>query len=127
MHAPASSQFLLLIWKNWLLQKRAVAVTILEIGLPTLFAVILLGTRQAVSVTHHDEGILWPSFSVEDFNGTLRPPSSWGVINDSSPWLLAYSPNKPVVSRVMDRVSSKLGVVIDGEYEPMQRERGVGF
>jgi hypothetical protein len=36
-------QFLLLLWKNWTLQKRKVCVTVFEILLPLFFGTILVG------------------------------------------------------------------------------------
>ena len=40
------SQFLLLIWKNFLLQKRKPVATVFEIVLPMAFAFILIGVKQ---------------------------------------------------------------------------------
>ena len=38
-------QFVLLLWKNWLLQKRRIAITVFQILIPALFALVLLGIR----------------------------------------------------------------------------------
>lgn len=114
MHASAGTQFLLLSWKNWLLQKRKIALTIAEIALPTLLAFLLFLMRQLVTYDIIDDPTTWRSFSVETFNTSLVPPSGVGINNSRAQWLLAYSPDKPVVSRVMDRVASKLNMRIEG-------------
>lgn len=46
--AGSGRQLLLLLWKNWILQKRKIAVSVFEILLPVFFCMILLGVRFAI-------------------------------------------------------------------------------
>ena len=43
-----SSQLKLLLWKNWILQKRRICVSIFEVVLPVFFAVLILLIRMLV-------------------------------------------------------------------------------
>ncbi|XP_064415233.1 phospholipid-transporting ATPase ABCA3 isoform X1 [Latimeria chalumnae] len=57
-------QFRLLLWKNYILQKRQILVTIIEIALPLLFAAILIALRKRVDSVAYPNATLYPSFSV---------------------------------------------------------------
>jgi len=61
------AQFGLLLWKNWLLQKRRIVVTIFQIIIPVLFAVILLGIRALVPSDFVDKEKIWDSFDASTF------------------------------------------------------------
>eukprot|EP00054_Salpingoeca_dolichothecata_P030926 m.256674 g.256674 ORF g.256674 m.256674 type:complete len:1715 (+) comp26744_c0_seq8:78-5222(+) len=89
--------FRLLLWKNYTLQKRRPISTIFEIGLPTLFIVILVGVRQIVNDTNE------PATFYEHFS------PSWDMMpscNDS--FLLAYAPNSPAINNIMQQAASNL-------------------
>jgi ATP-binding cassette subfamily A (ABC1) protein 3 len=58
-----SRQFLLLLWKNWILQKRRVVVTCLEIFLPAFFSLILIFVRSKVDSTDVVNATSWNAFS----------------------------------------------------------------
>lgn len=58
-------QFQLLLWKNYILQKRQILVTIIEIALPLVFAAILIALRQRVDSENYPNATLYPSFSVD--------------------------------------------------------------
>jgi len=49
----------LLLWKNYLLQKRRPVATVFELLLPVLFAVLLVIIKTQVSVTHYDSSTTW--------------------------------------------------------------------
>jgi len=49
----------LLLWKNYLLQKRRPVATVFELLLPVLFAVLLVIIKTQVSVTHYDNSTTW--------------------------------------------------------------------
>uniref|UniRef100_A0A8C2YFC7 ATP binding cassette subfamily A member 3 n=1 Tax=Coturnix japonica TaxID=93934 RepID=A0A8C2YFC7_COTJA len=80
-------QFGLLLWKNYILQKRQILVTIIEICLPLLFAAILIALRHRVHSVSHPNATIYPSLSVDDLPGFFyrRHPSN--------PWELAYVPS----------------------------------
>jgi ATP-binding cassette subfamily A (ABC1) protein 3 len=54
-------QFLLLLWKNWTLQKRKVCVTVFEILLPLFFGTILVLIRLLVKTTDYPNNTIWPT------------------------------------------------------------------
>lgn len=113
--SSGASQFGLLMWKNWLLQKRSVLLTVVEIGLPTALALLLWGLKQLVESTDHTEPQTWRSFPVEELPEDLNPWSSIGFNTSDSQWMLAYTPAIAVTERVMRVVANKLGMKVDGE------------
>ncbi|XP_019627958.1 PREDICTED: ATP-binding cassette sub-family A member 3-like [Branchiostoma belcheri] len=100
----AWTQFKLLLWKNYLLQKRKKIVTIFEIGLPALFALILVFVRHDVESIPRDTPIYYPEFTVDRLPETLIFET----------WEVAYSPNNTAVKTVMDIVAAKLQVQVRG-------------
>lgn len=108
----ALSQFLLLLWKNWLIQKRKVVLTLFEVGVPTLFALILVLIRQRVESTNYDSPSSWGDFSVDKFDKDFRPPSSLPPILRNKSWGLAYTPKTAVTKRIVNRVAQDLGMHI---------------
>uniref|UniRef100_A0A3B4HB68 ATP-binding cassette sub-family A member 3-like n=1 Tax=Pundamilia nyererei TaxID=303518 RepID=A0A3B4HB68_9CICH len=58
-------QFGLLLWKNYLQQKRQILVTLVEILLPLLFSCILIVLRQKVSFKDYPNATIYESYSVE--------------------------------------------------------------
>lgn len=63
------SKFLLLLWKNWVLQYRKPIQTIFEILSPIVISVVLVVIRSLVDPKEHD-GISYPQFCTlpADFN-----------------------------------------------------------
>ncbi|XP_056308561.1 phospholipid-transporting ATPase ABCA3-like, partial [Danio aesculapii] len=55
-------QFGLLLWKNYIQQKRQILVTLVEIALPLLFSAILIVLRQKVSFTNYPNATHYQSF-----------------------------------------------------------------
>lgn len=96
--------FLLLLWKNFLVQKRKVFTTVLEIGLPAFFALILIFIRLRVK-EEMKENIEWPYCKGWD---TL-----WG--KEKLPKQLAFSPDNNITRGVMERVSHALS--LNGMYK----------
>ncbi|XP_072043597.1 phospholipid-transporting ATPase ABCA3-like [Amphiura filiformis] len=98
-----ANQFVLLLWKNYTLQKRKVISTIFEIGLPVLISVILIAIRTKVDYIKYTEPTLYDGYSIQDLPGNLsrnRNP----VISLPSKWQMAYSPNVLLVDRIMEKV-----------------------
>ncbi|XP_041062157.1 phospholipid-transporting ATPase ABCA3 [Carcharodon carcharias] len=74
-------QFGLLIWKNYVLQKRQVLVTIVEISLPLIFAAILITLRQRVSSVQHPNATIYPSFHIDNIPYFPQHPiASWSMV-----------------------------------------------
>ncbi|XP_075998973.1 phospholipid-transporting ATPase ABCA3 [Genypterus blacodes] len=58
-------QFRLLMWKNYLQQKRQILVTLVEIALPLLFAGILIAVRQKVPFKNFPNTTVFKSFPLD--------------------------------------------------------------
>ena len=70
--AGQGKQFLLLFWKNWIIQKRKICCTITEICVPIVLALLLLSLRQLVEVEEFDFDTTWPQFGVARLPMALR-------------------------------------------------------
>ncbi|CAL8274752.1 unnamed protein product [Lota lota] len=93
-------QFGLLLWKNYLQQKRQLLVTVVEIVLPLLFASVLIALRQKVPFKNYPNATVYESFAVN----FLPPPLLYRQ------WQLAYVPgNSSVVRQVAEDVQHSLG------------------
>ncbi|XP_012941784.1 ATP-binding cassette sub-family A member 3 [Aplysia californica] len=84
------SQLKLLLWKNWLLQKRKICVSIFEVILPILFACIILAIRALVEV----DDVTQP---------TTYPPTSTVLASTYFPtnMVLGYAPSNSETDKVM--------------------------
>ena len=101
-------KFKLLLWKNWLLQKRKPIVTIVEIGCVAFFSVILLFIRGRVVSDNITEPTIWKNFSVEKFPESLCPTSPMCGFG-SDPWKIYYAPNYRAASEIMKSVQQHFG------------------
>ncbi|XP_077172968.1 phospholipid-transporting ATPase ABCA3 [Paroedura picta] len=96
-------QFKLLLWKNYILQKRQILVTIVEICLPLLFAAILIALRHRVHSVRHPNASFYSSQSVDELLPFFH---SW---HWHKPWELAYVPaNNTAVKSVAEAVEEAL-------------------
>ncbi|KAG8429226.1 hypothetical protein GDO86_018016 [Hymenochirus boettgeri] len=73
----------LLLWKNYILQKRQVLVTVIELALPLLFSAILIALR------HRVESVTYPNATKYD----NVPFPYLPFIPGPNPWELAYVPS----------------------------------
>ncbi|XP_047427991.1 phospholipid-transporting ATPase ABCA3 [Mugil cephalus] len=93
-------QFGLLLWKNYLQQKRQILVTLVEILLPLLFSGILIVLRQKVHFKVYPNDTIYESFAVD----SLPEQHQYMRILQ-----LAYVPsNSSVVRQVAEDVRSSL-------------------
>uniref|UniRef100_A0A8C9ZNJ8 ATP binding cassette subfamily A member 3 n=1 Tax=Sander lucioperca TaxID=283035 RepID=A0A8C9ZNJ8_SANLU len=93
-------QFGLLVWKNYLQQKRQILVTLVEILLPLLFSGILIVLRQKVPFKDYPNATVYESYAVD----TL-PSSLFHSLQ------LAYVPgNSSVVRQVAEEVRGSLAL-----------------
>ena len=95
-------QLSVLLWKNWLVQRRKPAITAVEILLPTVFSLILVIIRQHVPSTRYDSPTAWPGFSVWTLNPTL------GVCLPTCKLYFAPNASETAVG-IMDRAQTILG------------------
>ncbi|XP_052408200.1 phospholipid-transporting ATPase ABCA3 [Carassius gibelio] len=92
-------QFRLLLWKNYIQQKRQILVTLVEIALPLLFSAILIVLRQKVSFINHPNATHYDSFGLSG----LPFPLCFQELQ------LAYVPaNASVVRQITEDVQQSL-------------------
>ena len=129
-----AAQFALLLWKNWLLQKRRIVLTTFQILIPTLIALMLLIIRILVKSKLHRLPTIWnefdPSVDPADFMTLSSPPPNQTNQTDSfqtstSPpddetrtaprLVLAFSPNTSLAAtRMADNIYQMLNVTPNG-------------
>ncbi|XP_035035732.2 phospholipid-transporting ATPase ABCA3 [Hippoglossus stenolepis] len=92
-------QFGLLVWKNYLQQKRQILVTLVEILLPLLFSGILIVLRQKVPFEDYPNATVYGSYTVDALPTFLQRLQ------------LAYVPgNSSVVRQVAENVRVRLSL-----------------
>ena len=97
------SQLKLLLWKNWLLQKRKICVSIFEVLLPVSFALLIVMIRTLVEVTD-EPNVTNYTADATIFNATKAnfPESNM---------ILGYAPQNTETTEVMNRT---LNIFITG-------------
>uniref|UniRef100_A0A3Q3GMJ2 ATP-binding cassette, sub-family A (ABC1), member 3b n=1 Tax=Labrus bergylta TaxID=56723 RepID=A0A3Q3GMJ2_9LABR len=105
-------QFRLLVWKNYLQQKRQILVTLVEILLPLLFSGILIVLRQKVPFKDYPNATAYESYAVDLLPRiTLRPLQ------------LAYVPsNSSAVRQVAEYVRGMRGFETEEQFEDFVRK-----
>ncbi|CAG2244712.1 ABCA3 [Mytilus edulis] len=95
----SGGQFLLLMWKNWTLQKRKICVTVFEILLPLFFGIILVLIRLLVDPTDYPQDTIWKNsnFSESGLNTIVYTRRE-----------ILFAPNNTVIRDVMMEVESSL-------------------
>uniref|UniRef100_A0A673NJU8 ATP-binding cassette sub-family A member 3-like n=1 Tax=Sinocyclocheilus rhinocerous TaxID=307959 RepID=A0A673NJU8_9TELE len=101
-------QFGLLLWKNYIQQKRQILVTLVEIALPLLFSAILIVLRQNVSFINYPNATHYHSFALSDLPFSL-------CFQDLQ---LAYVPaNASVVRQITEDVQQMRGFETEEQFE----------
>lgn len=93
-----ANQFSLLMWKNFILLKRAPVRTFFQIAMPLLFITILVFLRAFKIKNEYKPNVTYPAFEVN------KLPSDVLKLNR-----IAFAPNTSDVRQVMDRVVKQLG------------------
>ena len=93
-----ANQFSLLMWKNFILLKRAPLRTFLQIAMPLFFIAILVFLRAFKIKNEYKPSVTYPAFEVN------KLPSDVSKLNQ-----IAFAPNTSDVQQVMDRVVKQLG------------------
>lgn len=91
--------YVLLLWKNYVLAKRAPIRTFLEIILPVFFAFLLLGIRYVVKSDNYTNATIFESFDVDSV-----PPYTSTI----SPSVIAYAPNNTDIATWMKQAAKRL-------------------
>ncbi|XP_053132329.1 phospholipid-transporting ATPase ABCA3 [Hemicordylus capensis] len=100
-------QFGLLLWKNYILQKRQILVTIIEICLPLLFAAVLIALRHRVHSVNHPNATSYQNEQLD------RMPNGFHTKFWSVHWQLAYVPlNNTAVRSIAEKVADSLDINI---------------
>eukprot|EP00914_Ancora_sagittata_P026115 GHVO01051518.1.p1 GENE.GHVO01051518.1~~GHVO01051518.1.p1 ORF type:complete len:373 (-),score=36.81 GHVO01051518.1:66-1184(-) len=102
----------LLLWKNYLLQRRRKLSTFLEVLLPLFFSFLLILIRKKVDVHDITVPIRWNSFSPQFFPEDLYPHKQstfWSARDEKRPWKLYFSPNGSAATEVMNYVKLQMG------------------
>ncbi|XP_051877159.1 LOW QUALITY PROTEIN: phospholipid-transporting ATPase ABCA3 [Pristis pectinata] len=95
----------LLLWKNYVLQKRQVLVTITEISLPLLFTTILIILRQRVGSVQYPNATVYSSFNINNIPYFPQHPFA--------KWYLVYVPsNVTAVEKIATTVKASLNRVV---------------
>ncbi|CAD5112606.1 DgyrCDS1819 [Dimorphilus gyrociliatus] len=97
----ALNQFLLLLWKNWLLQSRKIVLTLFQIGLPTVFALILVLIRPRVTLDIYPEDTSFYQIPSTVFILPFQYRALSCCLKDKIH--LAYSPENDITTRIMNR------------------------
>ena len=102
------NQFNLLMYKNWLLQKRKKISTIFIVFIPIIFVIVLVVLRATLSSEYISSPTTEPPFDVKsNLNDLgLEPPPG-------ASWVLAYTPNTPLVQDLMKSISASLNITFD--------------
>uniref|UniRef100_A0A336MK43 CSON001010 protein n=1 Tax=Culicoides sonorensis TaxID=179676 RepID=A0A336MK43_CULSO len=107
MATNAWDKFLLLLWKNWIIQSRHIIQTIFEILLPILFTSILLLMRGLVDPVYYPD----TKYYVGEKINTLERVQ-WHDVNPPVDWAIAYSPTNPVLDKLINDSISNLDTEI---------------
>ncbi|XP_069761376.1 phospholipid-transporting ATPase ABCA3 isoform X2 [Narcine bancroftii] len=110
-------QFGLLLRKNYILQKRQVLVTIIEISLPLLFTTILIILRQRVGSVEYPNATIYSPFMINDIPYFPQHPFT--------KWHLVYIPSNvtavetiaKTVKDSLQRVAGVLGFRTEAQFE----------
>ena len=93
-----ANQFSLLMWKNFILLKRAPMRTFFQIAMPLFFIAILVFLRAFKIKNEYKPNVTYPAFEVN------KLPSDVSKLNQ-----IAFAPNTSDVQQVMDCVVEQLG------------------
>lgn len=102
------SQFTLLLWKNWLLRKRRIPMTIFLILLPSLFMSLTLLLRLVMEYSNVSESTILDSFQASTvLPAHLTLPTSHSQMR----WKLVYTPStSPAATRMARNMTQMLGM-----------------
>uniref|UniRef100_A0A8W7P6N4 ABC transporter domain-containing protein n=1 Tax=Anopheles coluzzii TaxID=1518534 RepID=A0A8W7P6N4_ANOCL len=120
MATSSWDKFILLLWKNWIIQKRHYVQTLFEILIPAIACVVLIVVRGLVDADVYDEPTTWKPLEINtvrhmmpELNPNITPPITF---------MLAYSPQSALTERIMRRAVDQILEPIDiAGFENTQR------
>ena len=92
------NQFVLLMWKNFVLLKRTPVRTFFQVALPLLFIIIVVLLRVSVIKSEHRSHVMYPAFEVNPLPAKLKALK------------IAFAPNTNDVGKVMEEVKKQLSL-----------------
>ncbi|XP_058053877.1 phospholipid-transporting ATPase ABCA3-like [Anopheles bellator] len=104
MPSTSWQKFVLLLWKNWTIQKRHYVQTAFEIVIPVLACSLLILVRGLVTPTVYSQPTSFASLNVESL-AMIREM----VTNDPIGLKIVYSPRNDVFAAVVGRAARMLG------------------
>ncbi|KAL1375767.1 hypothetical protein pipiens_017298 [Culex pipiens pipiens] len=99
-------KFVLLLWKNWTIQRRHYLQTAFEVLVPVLCCSFLLLIRGVVKLRHVQSSTVFNPLST-DVLSRFKLPSDVQI-------LLAYSPQNPILDGVVSRAAESLNITYRG-------------
>nr|CAD7595200.1 unnamed protein product [Timema genevievae] len=98
------TKFRLLMWKNWVLQKRHPVQTLVEILAPVVFSVMLVLVRSLSDPETYPDPTIYQPFSPGNTSGTVLEL----LANSSVGGLIAYSPSNSLTQSIMKKTAERL-------------------
>uniref|UniRef100_A0A6E8W4G1 ABC transporter domain-containing protein n=1 Tax=Anopheles coluzzii TaxID=1518534 RepID=A0A6E8W4G1_ANOCL len=143
MATSSWDKFILLLWKNWIIQKRHYVQTLFEILIPAIACVVLIVVRGLVDADVYDEPTTWKPLEINTVRHmslrlssqeeedcvltllSLKPiirPELNPNITPPITFMLAYSPQSALTERIMRRAVDQILEPIDiAGFENTQR------
>ena len=96
------NQLKLLLWKQFIIQKRSLFSLVLKLAMPIFFAIILMPIRTVIKSDSNNDDIKYKSFKMESFSNQLI------LYKNSS---FSYYPNNSnQVNNIMKKAASSLNL-----------------
>lgn len=92
------------MWKNFVLQKRKILQTFFELGLPILFACLLMIIRAKATFTVYPNVTSYQSYSLKHLPYNL----TYLHLGLPTIWQMAYSPNTSEVTDIIQKMEKNL-------------------
>ncbi|XP_038108176.1 ATP-binding cassette sub-family A member 3 [Culex quinquefasciatus] len=106
MGATSWDKFLLLLWKNWTIQKRHYVQTAFEIFIPAIACAVLILIRGLVDPVRFSEPTVWSSLPTDTIEHIL--PEANPTIDPPINFMLAYSPGGPLLDRLVSNAALQI-------------------
>ncbi len=108
-------KFGLLLWKNYVLQKRHKIQTIVELVVPLFFTAVLVGIRGIVSSDQIKEPTIFVPFDVNNYQNTSVPGGCF----------ILYAPKNPLTEELINHIIETKLTFNDGLNETRRSYTGI--
>ncbi|XP_055628188.1 phospholipid-transporting ATPase ABCA1-like [Toxorhynchites rutilus septentrionalis] len=100
--------FLLLLWKNFLLHWRSKVSSVVEIFIPPIFMLLLVGLRSLTEVQVNEQESIYEPLDVTNFTGIRN-----NLVVPFAP-IIAFSPDVDFIHDLMSPVSQRMNLQLKG-------------